>query len=114
MIAVLFEVLPAAGGADRYFDLAGHLKPELERIDGFVSVERFESLSRKGRFLSLSFWRDEQAVRAWRMHAQHRQAQSEGRSGIFDSYRIRVAAVIRDYGSSDRSQAPAERDEPRI
>ena len=108
MIAVLFEVSPAAGRADRYFELAAGLRAELEAIDGFVSVERFESLARPGHFLSLSFWRDEAAVLAWRRRAAHREAQREGRAGVFADYRLRVAEVIRDYGMHDRGQAPLD------
>lgn len=106
MIAVIFEVEPVDGGAERYFGIARALGPQLGRIDGFVSVERFESLSRPGRFLSLSFWRDESAVRAWRCHGHHRQGQQEGRDHVFAGYRIRVAEVVRDYGLRERSQAP--------
>lgn len=108
MIAVIFEVWPKQGRAQRYFDLAAELKPMLQSIDGFVSVERFQSLSTEGKFLSLSLWRDEDAVRAWRTHAGHRGSQQEGRSDVFDDYRIRVAAVLRDYGMSDRGQAPPD------
>lgn len=99
MIAVIFEVEPREGRGHAYFDRAAELKPELEKIDGFLSVERFESLSTPGRYVSLSFWRDEDAVRRWRDHADHRAAQEEGKAGIFARYRIRVAEVIRDYGS---------------
>ncbi len=108
MIAVIFEVEPRAGQASRYFDIAAGLRTELERIDGFVSVERFESLSTPGKFLSLSFWRDEAAVRAWRNHEGHRVAQQEGRSAVFAGYRIRVAQVLRDYGLMQRDQAPGD------
>lgn len=107
MIAVLFEAWPADGRADRYFELAGLLRPELDRIDGFISIERFESLAEPGKLLSLSFWRDEAAVAAWRGHAGHRQAQSEGRAGVFADYRLRIAEVARDYGLADRAEAPA-------
>lgn len=107
MIAVIFEALPKTEQAERYFDLAGRLRGDLDRIDGFLSIERFESLSHPGKILSLSFWRDEEAVAAWRGQADHRAAQREGRSGIFLDYRLRVATVIRDYGLNDRSQAPA-------
>lgn len=99
MIAVIFEVEPVEGRAHEYFDLAAELKPELERIDGFLSVERFESLTAPGRYLSLSFWRDEDAVKRWREHADHRAAQEAGKAGIFARYRIRVAEVVRDYGT---------------
>lgn len=97
MIVVIFEVEPKAERAGAYFDLAAELKPELEKVDGFISVERFESLTNKGKYLSLSFWRDEAAVEAWYAHAGHRGAQAAGRGGIFDDYRIRVARVFRDY-----------------
>ena len=98
MIAVIFEVSPRPGRADRYFDLAADLRCELEKIDGFVSVERFESVSTPGKYVSLSFWRDEEAVRAWREHLGHREAQRRGQQEIFADYRIRVARVVRDYG----------------
>ena len=109
MIAVIFEATPAeAQGASRYFELAGELKEVLARQDGFISVERFESLAQPGRYLSLSFWRDEVAVRNWRCNAMHIGAQQEGRQGVLAAYRLRVASVIRDYGLADRDQAPAQ------
>ncbi len=108
MIAVIFEVIPKAGFETRYFDIAATLKPMLEATDGFLSVERFESLAQKGKFLSLSFWRDDNAVRAWRTNAMHRKGQQEGRSAVFADYRLRVAAVVRDYGLLDRAQAPTD------
>lgn len=108
MIAVIFEVEPRPGAAARYFELAASLRAELEDIDGFLSVERFESLARPGRFLSLSFWRDEAAVRAWRCHGMHRRAQQEGRDDVLAGYRLRVAAVARDYGLQRRDEAPAD------
>jgi heme-degrading monooxygenase HmoA len=108
MIVVIFEVWPIEGKAQGYFDLAAALKTDLEKIDGFVSVERFESLTTKGKYLSLSFWRDEEAVRAWRNLETHRKAQAEGRDGIFANYRIRVAEVLRDYGMTDRHHAPSD------
>ena len=109
MIAVLFEVMPSAGiGRERYLQLAAQLKPELEGIDGFVSIERFQSLANPDKVLSLSFWRDEAAVKAWRQLEPHRSAQREGRSGVFADYRLRVAAVIRDYGLNDREEAPQD------
>jgi heme-degrading monooxygenase HmoA len=106
MIAVIFEVEPGAGAAERYFEIAAQLRGELERIDGFISVERFQSLTQPGKFLSLSFWRDEEAVRAWRNHAAHREGQQEGRDQVFADYRLRIAEVVRDYGLRDRHQAP--------
>ncbi|MYM90809.1 antibiotic biosynthesis monooxygenase [Rugamonas sp. FT82W] len=106
MIAVIFEVIPSAEGRAEYLDRAAQLAPLLEKIDGFISIERFESLKFPGKLLSLSFWRDERAVRAWREQEQHREAQSAGRAGVFDDYRLRVASVIRDYGLMERDQAP--------
>lgn len=108
MIAVIFEVTPSADGRDRYLELAAELKPLLQEIDGFLSIERFQSLNDPTRLLSLSFWRDEAAVREWRRLEAHRGAQSEGRAGVFADYRLRVAEVLRDYGMSDREQAPAD------
>ena len=106
MIAVIFEVWPARR-AD-YLDIAAELRQHLKQIDGFISVERFESLTEKGKMLSLSFFRDEAAVQAWRNVAEHRAAQAKGRGGIFKDYRLRIAGVIRDYGMNDRAQAPAD------
>lgn len=108
MIAVIFEVEPAEGQRDTYLAIAARLKPELGAIDGFVSVERFESLTNPGKILSLSFFRDEEAVAAWRNTADHRRAQAAGRGGVFADYRLRVAAVLRDYGMTDREGAPAD------
>ncbi len=108
MIAVIFEVWPAEGRAPEYFDLAARLRAELEQIDGFVSIERFESLTTRGKFLSLSFWRDEAAVCEWRTLAGHRAAQAKGRGGVFADYRLRVASVLRDYGMNERAGAPAD------
>ena len=106
MIAVIFEVEPAIPG--RYFDIAAALRPELEQIPGFISVERFESLTTPGRYLSLSFFEHEAAVLAWRNTAHHRAAQAEGRAGVFADYRLRVAEVRRDYGMVERDQAPPD------
>ena len=106
MIAVIFEVEPAPGRRDDYLATAAELKPMLEQIDGFVSVERFQSLANPDKVLSLSFFRDEKAVEAWRNTRQHRDAQAAGRGGLFSGYRLRVAAIVRDYGLYDRHQAP--------
>ncbi|KIC38694.1 antibiotic biosynthesis monooxygenase [Ruegeria sp. ANG-R] len=106
MIAVIFEVEPAGGEIQTYLEIAADLRPMLDGIDGFVSVERFESLTTAGKYLSLSFWRDEEAVAAWRQTARHRAAQGTGRAGLFKDYRLRVAAVVRDYGLNDRAQVP--------
>ena len=108
MIAVIFEVWPGEGRGKEYFDLAAELRPLLEPIDGFISIERFESLATKGKYLSLSFWRDEAAIQAWRNLEPHRSAQAQGRRGIFADYRIRVAPVVRDYGMHERSGAPGD------
>lgn len=106
MIAVIFEVDPADGRRDAYLDIAARLRPELEAIDGFLSVERFESLSTPGKMLSLSFFRDRAAVAVWRNSEDHRVAQAAGRGGVFSGYRLRVATVVRDYGMTDREEAP--------
>jgi heme-degrading monooxygenase HmoA len=108
MIAVIFEVWPADGCKQTYLDIAAELKPELEKVDGFLSIERFQSLSDDTKLLSLSFWRDEAAVKAWRTLEHHRQAQQAGRSGVFRDYRLRVASVLRDYGLNQRAEAPAD------
>jgi heme-degrading monooxygenase HmoA len=108
VIAVIFEVEPADGRREAYLDIAASLRPELERMDGFLGVERFESLTTPGKLLSLSFWRDEEAVRAWRCHGRHRRAQATGRGGVFAGYRLRVAGVLRDYGLTSRDEAPAD------
>jgi heme-degrading monooxygenase HmoA len=108
MIAVIFEVEPAPDRRDDYLSTAAALKPLLERIDGFISVERFQSLANPDKILSLSFFRDEEAVKAWRNTTQHRNAQAAGRGGIFKGYRLRIAAVVRDYGFHDRDQAPSD------
>jgi heme-degrading monooxygenase HmoA len=108
MIAVIFEATPGAAERDQYLAIAAELRPLLDGIDGFISIERFESLIEPGKLLSLSFWRDEEAVKHWRTMEQHRAAQAKGRAGIFDDYRLRIASVIRDYGKTDREQAPAQ------
>ena len=108
MLAVIFEVIPAPGRREEYLDLAAQLRPELEKIDGFISVERFASLTNENKILSLSFWRDEDAVRRWRNLAGHREAQARGRSGVFADYRLRIASVVRDYGMTDRAEAPQD------
>jgi heme-degrading monooxygenase HmoA len=108
MIAVIFEVVPREGAKDAYLAAAASLRPMLEKMDGFISIERFESLSQPGKLLSLSFWRDEEAVRQWRNLDAHRRVQRAGRDEIFADYRLRVAGVLRDYGMQDRAQAPAD------
>ncbi len=108
MIAVIFEVRLRPGRQQEYLDLAAALRAELEAVDGFLTVERFVSLGDPNRILSLSFWRDDDAVRRWRTASKHRAAQRAGREGIFSDYRLRVAAVLRDYGMRDREQAPRD------
>ncbi|WP_332719565.1 antibiotic biosynthesis monooxygenase family protein [Pelagibacterium mangrovi] len=108
MIAVIFEVKPETGRGDEYLDIAAALRPELERIEGFVSVERFASLSTPGKVLSLSFFESEEAVAAWRNTGAHRRAQQAGRDNVFAFYRLRVAHVLRDYGKTEREEAPAD------
>jgi heme-degrading monooxygenase HmoA len=108
MIAVIFEVWPAEGERQHYLDLAAALRAELREVDGFLSIERFESLTEPGKLLSLSFWRDEAAVADWRSRSAHRATQAEGRAGVFSNYRLRVAGVLRDYGMREREQAPAD------
>ena len=108
MIAVIFELTPAEGRFKDYIALAEGLVDDLKRADGFISIERFESISTKGKFVSLSFWRDEDAVRRWRNLQKHREAQKKGRAGIFTSYRLRVAQVLRDYTMDERDQTPKD------
>lgn len=109
MIAVIFEVEPAPGRRDAYLSIAASLRPLLDGIDGFISIERFQSLADPQRVLSLSFWRDEEAVKAWRNTEDHRAAQAAGRGGIFSGYRLRIARVVRDYGLDERrEQAPED------
>ncbi|HJS38216.1 MAG TPA: antibiotic biosynthesis monooxygenase [Burkholderiales bacterium] len=108
MIAVIFEFTPAEGRTQDYFDLVAQLKPELEKAEGFISLERFESLTAKGKFLSLQFWKDEESVRKWRNVQLHRKAQAAGRAGIFKEYRLRIAGVLRDYTMNERAQAPRD------
>jgi heme-degrading monooxygenase HmoA len=108
VIAVIFEVAPHADRRGEYLALAAALRPRLDEVDGFISIERFESLSTPGKILSLSFWRDEAAVAAWRGLAPHRAAQARGREAVFADYRLRIAGVVRDYGMTDRIQAPPD------
>ena len=108
MIAVIFEVWAEGAHRDEYLDIAARLKSELIAMEGFISIERFESLAEPGKLLSLSFWRDEAAVAAWRNLESHRAAQRMGRSHVFSDYRLRVANVLRDYGKSVRDEAPSD------
>ena len=108
MIAVIFEVVPRDGQRDAYLATAASLREHLDAIDGFLSVERFESLTQPGKLLSLSFWRDEEAVRRWRTLEDHRQVQRAGRERLFADYRLRVASVVRDYGMTERAEVPED------
>ncbi|MCD5329829.1 antibiotic biosynthesis monooxygenase family protein [Chromobacterium piscinae] len=108
MIAVIFEAMLAEGGREAYLQWAARLAEQLRTMDGFVSIERFQSLNQSDKLLSLSFWRDEAALAAWRNLESHRMAQAAGRGGVFADYRLRVAAVLRDYGQADRRQAPPD------
>ena len=108
MIAVIFEFTPAPGRFPDYMELVGQLKPELDKAEGFISLERFESITTPGKFVSLQFWRDEECVQKWRNVQLHRQAQAKGRAGILQDYRLRIATVNRDYTKNDRTQAPKD------
>ncbi|MBV8976929.1 MAG: antibiotic biosynthesis monooxygenase [Alphaproteobacteria bacterium] len=109
MIAVIFEVEPSDDGArEHYLDIAAQLRSLLDGIDGFLSIERFQSLNDAAKILSLSFWRDEESIAAWRNLEAHRAAQASGRSGLFRDYRLRIAYVVRDYGLADRAEAPED------
>jgi heme-degrading monooxygenase HmoA len=110
MIAVIFEAIPHAEWQDEYFRLAADLRPELEKIEGFLSIERFQSLTQPGKLLSLSFWRDEESISQWRNFELHREAQGKGRDFIFRDYRLRIAGVNRDYGMFARAEAPTRRE----
>jgi heme-degrading monooxygenase HmoA len=108
MIAVIFEVIPQQGNKDEYLHIAKKLRPLLDTIDGFISIERFQSLSDDSKLLSLSFWKNEESIRQWRNMEEHRMAQIAGRDHVFNDYRLRIAAVIRDYGMFERNEAPAD------
>ena len=108
MIAVIFEFTPRDGRFADYKALAEGLADDVRNAEGFISIERFESISNKGKFVSLSFWRDEEAVRKWRNLQKHREAQKKGRGSIFESYRLRVAQVMRDYTKDERAQTPKD------
>jgi pimeloyl-ACP methyl ester carboxylesterase/heme-degrading monooxygenase HmoA len=107
-IAVIFEVIPNEGKKQEYLDIAAQLKPALLKMDGFISIERFQSLTHPEKILSLSFWRDEKSIKGWRDLESHREAQSKGRNGIFKDYHLRIAHVVRDYGLSDRKETPVD------
>ncbi|WP_316636251.1 antibiotic biosynthesis monooxygenase [uncultured Flavobacterium sp.] len=108
MIAVIFEVIPNEGKKAEYLDIAASLRPELDNIEGFISIERFQSFSDPEKVLSLSFWRDEESIQQWRNLEMHRHAQSKGRNEIFKDYHLRIATVVRDYGMFDREETPED------
>jgi heme-degrading monooxygenase HmoA len=108
MIAVIFEFTPAEGRFPEYMKLVDTLREDLAKAEGFISLERFESITNKGKFVSLQFWQDEESVRKWRTLQKHREAQKKGRAGIFGSYRLRIAQVTRDYTMDERAQAPKD------
>ena len=106
MYVVIFELTPTPSGIDSYFDIANTLAPRLQTVDGFISIERFQSVHDPNRFLSISYWRDEKSIKTWRTEEKHRNAQNLGRNKLFDNYRLRVASIVRDYSMKDREQAP--------
>lgn len=108
MIAVIFEVIPNEGKKEEYLDIAASLRPELDNIEGFISIERFQSLSDSSKVLSLSFWRDEESIQQWRNIEMHRAAQTKGRNEVFKDYHLRIASVVRDYGMFDRKETPED------
>jgi heme-degrading monooxygenase HmoA len=108
MIAVIFEVIPRDGKFDEYLDVAATMRPLVEETEGFISVERFQSLTNPKKLLSLSFFEDEEAVERWRTLSAHRNAQSKGRGDIFEDYHLRIASVLRDYGMFERDEAPSD------
>ena len=108
MIAVIFEVKLKTEGKEDYLKIASELREILQNQDGFISIERFQSLTDEGKLLSLSFWRDEEAIGKWRNNLEHRNGQKKGRESIFHSYRIRVAKIVRDYSESIRNEAPLD------
>jgi heme-degrading monooxygenase HmoA len=108
MIAVIFEFTPAEGRFPDYMALVDTLRADLAKAEGFISLERFESITNKGKFVSLQYWRDEESVRKWRNLQRHREVQKQGRGGIFKSYRLRIASVLRDYTMDERAQAPED------
>ncbi|KIA99329.1 MULTISPECIES: antibiotic biosynthesis monooxygenase family protein [unclassified Flavobacterium] len=108
MIAVIFEVIPNEEKKQEYLDIAASLRPELDKISGFISIERFQSFNDPGKVLSLSFWKDEESIQQWRNLEMHRNAQSKGRQEIFKDYHLRIADVKRDYGMFDRKETPKD------
>ena len=108
MIAVIFEVIPNEGKKEEYLNIAASLRPELDHIDGFISIERFQSFNDPDKVLSLSFWRDEESIQQWRNLEMHRHAQAKGRNEVFKDYHLRIATVVRDYGMFERKETPED------
>lgn len=108
MIVVIFESRPKPGKKQAYLDMAALLMPLVAEVDGFISIERFQSVADEGKMVALSFWRDEAAVTAWRNVMEHRRVQQKSRQTVFEDYRLRIAQVVRDYTLNDRAQAPAD------
>ena len=108
MIAVIFEVIPNEGKKEEYLDIAASLRPELDHIEGFISIERFQSFSNPEKVLSLSFWKDEASIQQWRNLEMHRHAQAKGRNEVFKDYHLRIATVVRDYGMFERKETPED------
>jgi len=108
MIAVIFEVIPNEGKKEEYLDIAASLRPELDHIEGFISIERFQSFSNPDKVLSLSFWKDEASIQQWRNLEMHRHAQAKGRNEVFKDYHLRIATVVRDYGMFERKETPED------
>ena len=111
MIAVIFEVIPNEGKKEEYLNIAASLRPELDHIEGFISIERFQSFSNPEKVLSLSFWKDEESIQQWRNLEMHRHAQAKGRNEVFKDYHLRIATVVRDYGMFDRKETPEDSSE---
>lgn len=108
MIAVIFEVIPNEGKKEEYLDIAASLRPQLDHIEGFISIERFQSFTNPEKVLSLSFWKSEESIQQWRNLEMHRHAQAKGRNEIFKDYHLRIATVVRDYGMFEREETPED------
>ena len=108
MIVVIFESWPKPGNGETYLKMGQSMSSLVEGFDGFISIERFESVVEPGKFVALSYWRDEESVAAWRNVAEHRRIQDGSRRSVFNDYRLRVATVMRDYSMENREQAPPD------
>lgn len=101
MFVVLFEVQPKKSQWDRYLELAGMLRPELEQISGFIDNDRYASEQTAGKLLSLSTWESEKALIRWRTQGLHHDVQQQGRFEVFDDYHLRVGEVATDSQQPD-------------